>query len=110
RVDRAGSEVAVAAGIRSREVSLPYVHQVLAVGLEFVTPREHLPREPPACREFPFALGRTPLPCPGAVRQRVVPGHVHDGVVEPLVHIRMGTIWMPPVRTLDFAPPRGLRG
>src|SRR4029453_14423054 len=41
RVDRAGSEVAVADGIRSREVSLPYVHQVLAVGLEFFTPREH---------------------------------------------------------------------
>ena len=77
--------------VRSRKLASPHVHQVLAVRLEFVAPREHLLREPPRVANSQsrggegVGLGRESLACPGAVR--VVPGDVHDGVVEPSVEI-----------------------
>ena len=61
RIDRRGPEVAVGQRVLGRELALPHVHAVLAIGLEVVAPRKELSFEPTARRELPFGLRRQPL-------------------------------------------------
>ena len=66
------------------------------------------PSSPPRAAKLPLRLVRKPHARPRAVRIRVVPRDVDDGMIEPLRDRRMLPLGVPPIGALNLAPPRGL--
>ena len=88
---------------RTWEGALPDVHALLLVG---AAPRVGLVRaQTPTCRSFPFSLGWQPLPRPLAKGIGVVPAHLNNRVVQPLLDAGAFAKWLAPVSVGDGEPP-----
>lgn len=105
RVHRSRAQPAVLADVVRRKRALPDVAPVLAAGGQAIAPRISLLRQPSACRVPPLRLGRKALARPRREHVRVVPGHVHHGVVGAVIHVRARSLRMLPTHTVDQAPP-----
>jgi hypothetical protein len=107
-VDGTGAVVAVRQRVVRRELPLPDVHPMLAVGLELASPWVDLvPESAPSC-VLPLGLGRKPGSGPGAVVAGIVVRDMNHRVIEAPIDRRLGALGMLPGRTLDRAPPRRL--
>ena len=73
--------IAVGGRVRHRERSLPDVRRGVALRVELVAPGVVLAIEAAARRELVLRFGRQLLARPFQVRDRIVPGHVHHGVL-----------------------------
>ena len=103
---RRSAREAVLLGVLVREGAGPGIGHEFASRLELLAPRKAFALQPAARGDFPLGLGRQPLARPPGVSHRIVPRHLHDGMLLASVELALRPLGMLPVRAGRPAPPR----
>src|SRR5690606_1825772 len=88
-----------------REFALPDIAEMPAAGRQLIAPRIQFLLQSAPSGIFPFGLRRQTFSGPGAVSGSVIPGNMHDRMVEAFSNIGSRSFGPPPAGAFDAEPP-----